>query len=115
MIAPMLVPPTASIGTRYSKPDSVNFVQARLRTDVTRWAVARLSADWDLRTDVFVESRAALDFKWSCWALSVEYVSRHNDEDEVRFAINLLGVGSPVATGSRIRGTGPAAGDGRTR
>ena len=110
-----VAPVTASIGTRYSKPDSVNFVQARLRTDVTRWAVARLSADWDLRTDVFVESRAALDFKWSCWALSVEYVSRHNDEDEVRFAINLLGVGSPVATGSRIRGTGPAAGDGRTR
>jgi hypothetical protein len=46
--------------------------------------------------------------------LSLEYVSRHDDEDEVRFAINLLGVGGPIGTGSRISGTGPAN-DGRTR
>ncbi len=103
-VAPVL----ASIGTRYSKPDNVNFVQAQLRADLTRWAVARFSADWDVRNDVFVESRIGLDLKWSCWALSVEYVARHQDEDEVRFAINLLGIGAPVSTGSRIGGTGPA-------
>ncbi|HSF07607.1 MAG TPA: LPS assembly protein LptD [Methylomirabilota bacterium] len=108
-------PVIASIGTRYSKPDRVNFVQARLGADLARWAVARFSTDWDLREDVFVESRFALDLKWSCWALSVEYVSRHKDEDEVRFAINLLGVGGTVGTGSRISGTGPASSDGRTR
>ena len=109
-----VAPVIASIGTRYSKPDRVDFVQARLRADLTR-VVARVSADWDRRTNVFVESRVAVDFKWSCWALSLEYVARHKDEDEVRFAINLLGVGSPVSTGSRIGGTGPAPGDGRTR
>ncbi|MGH6692084.1 MAG: LPS assembly protein LptD, partial [Gammaproteobacteria bacterium] len=110
-----VAPVIASIGTRYSKPDRVSFVQARLQADLTRWAVARVSADWDLRSDVFVESRVGVDFKWSCWALSLEYVARHDDEDEVRFAINLLGVGGPVGTGSRISGTGPAANDGRAR
>ncbi|MGH7309689.1 MAG: LPS-assembly protein LptD [Candidatus Rokuibacteriota bacterium] len=108
-------PVIASIGTRYSKPDRVSFVQASLQADLTRWAVARFSTDWDLREDVFVESRVGLDLKWSCWALSVEYVARHQDEDEIRFAINLLGVGGPVATGSRIGGTGPAASEGRPR
>jgi hypothetical protein len=114
-LAVNVAPVIASIGTRYSKPDRVNFVQARLRADVAQWAVARFSTDWDLREDVFVESRFAFDFKWSCWALSLEYVSRHDDEDEVRFAINLLGVGGSVGTGSRIGGTGPASSDGRTR
>ncbi len=108
-------PVIASIGTRFSKPDRVNFIQARLQTDLTRWAVARFSTDWDLREDVFVESRVGLDLRWSCWALSVEYVARHNDEDEVRFAINLLGVGGTVGTGSRISGTGPASTNGRPR
>lgn len=110
-----VAPVTGSIGTRYSKPDRVNFVQSRLRADLTRWAVARLSADWDVRSDVFVETRVGLDLKWSCWALSVEYVSRHDDEDEIRFAINLLGMGGPVGTGSRIGGTGPAPGTSRPR
>jgi len=110
-----VAPVIASIGTRYSKPDRVNFLQSRLQADLARWAVARVSADWDLRTDVFVESRVGVDFKWSCWAISLEYVARHKDEDEVRFAINLLGVGGPLGTGRRIGGTGPATGDGRTR
>ncbi|HET9488300.1 MAG TPA: LPS assembly protein LptD [Methylomirabilota bacterium] len=107
-------PIIAAIGTRYSKPDRVSFVQARLEADVASWLVARASADWDLRSDIFVESRIGADFRWSCWAFSLEYVSRHDDEDEVRFAINLLGVGGPIGTGSRISGTGPAS-DGRTR
>jgi hypothetical protein len=53
--------------------------------------------------------------KWSCWALSVEYVARHQDEDEVRFAINLLGVGAPLGTGSPIGGTGPTTRSTRPR
>ncbi len=114
-LAVNVAPVIGSIGTRYSKPDRVNFVQARLQTDLTRWGVARLSTDWDVRDRVFVESRFGLDLKWSCWALSVEYVARHQDEDEIRFAINLLGVGAPVGTGGRISGTGPAASGGRPR
>jgi LPS-assembly protein len=101
-----VAPVSASIGTRYSKPDNVNFIQSRLRADLARWAVVRLSNDWDVRSDVFVESRIGFDLKWSCWSVSVEYVARHQDEDEVRFAINLLGVGGPVTTGSRVSGTG---------
>jgi hypothetical protein len=68
-----------------------------------------------VRDDVFVESRFGLDLKWSCWALSVEYVARHDDEDEIRFSINLLGMGGTVGTGSRISGTGPASSVGRPR
>jgi hypothetical protein len=35
-----------------------------------------------------------------CWSVSAEYVNRHNDENEFRFMVNLLGVGQ---TGSSAR------------
>lgn len=113
-LAVNVAPVTASIGTRYSKPDRVNFLQGRLRAELARWLVARVSTDWDTREDVFVENRVGIDLRWACWALSVEYVTRHNDEDEVRFGINLLGLGAPLTTGGRIGGTGPS-GDGQSR
>lgn len=87
----------ASIGYRFSDPD-VEFVQATVAADLTRFATARYTANWDLATDTFVENRVAVDLKWQCWALSVEYVSRSDDEDELRFAVNLLGVGGPFGT-----------------
>jgi LPS-assembly protein len=107
-------PVTASVGTRFSKVDNVNFLQGTLKADVTRWATARVETNWDVRTDVFVENRFGIDLKWQCWAFTVEYVSRHLNEDELRFAVTLLGVGAPITTGTRLGGMKAAGAGGGT-
>jgi LPS-assembly protein len=87
-----------SIGTRYSDPGSINFIQGRVTAEITRNLVARLSTDWDIRAGAFVENRFGLDFRFQCWAFTVEYVTRSRSDNEVRFALNLLGVGGPITT-----------------
>jgi LPS-assembly protein len=96
-----VAPVRASVGTRFSKPDRVHFLQSTLSAALTRWLAGRLETQWDLRRDVFVENRVSLDFTWQCWALTLQYIARHRNEDEVRFAVNLLGVGGALTTGVR--------------
>src|SRR5262249_30976798 len=92
----------ASVGTRFDKTNKTNFLQGSVTADVARWATVHALTNWDLHSDTFVENRVGVDFKWQCWAVSVEYVRRNQREDEVRFAINLLGMGAPITTGTGI-------------
>jgi LPS-assembly protein len=87
-----------SLGIRYSEPGKITFLQGALRAAVGSWATVRSSVNWDLRRTEFTETRVAADFHWQCWALTVEYVNRANRDDEIRFAVNLLGVGGPLGT-----------------
>jgi LPS-assembly protein len=107
-------PIVASVGTRFDRANDVHFLQGVLKADVTRWATVRAETNWDLRADVFVENRFGLDLKWQCWAFTVEYVNRYNNEDEIRFALNLLGVGAPITTGTRLGGVSTPGGGGGT-
>jgi len=87
------------VGVRHSDVARLSFLTASVVTELTRWATLRGGTNWDTRRDVFVDSRVALDFKFQCWAITVEYVRRDRHEDEVRFAVSLLGVGGPIRTG----------------
>jgi LPS-assembly protein len=94
---------TASVGTRYSDSQNVNFLQGVAAANITRNVAARLHTDWDLRTNTFVENRYALDLKFQCYGFTVEYVHRSTQqgrtaENEIRFAVNLLGIGAPITT-----------------
>jgi len=93
---------TASVGTRYNRSDQTNFFQGSVSADLTRWATGRITTNWDIHTDTFVENRYAVDIKYQCWAFSLEYVQRSTRGDELRFAINLLGMGAPITTGTGI-------------
>jgi lipopolysaccharide assembly outer membrane protein LptD (OstA) len=97
---------SGAVGTRYSDPGKISFLQASLAGRLTRHVGLRGSTDWDLRTDQFVEHRVGLDLRFDCWAFTVEYVARHRDEDEFRFTLNLLGLGSPIKTTVGVEGTG---------
>ncbi|HSE92919.1 MAG TPA: LPS assembly protein LptD [Methylomirabilota bacterium] len=94
-----------------------SFLQTTMRAELFPWAVVRLESNWDVKQNVFVENRYGVDLRWQCWAFTLEYVRRHNDEDEVRFALNLLGVGQPLQFGSRLQTSGGlnTSGDGRIR
>ena len=107
----------AAIGTRFAKPN--NFLQATVRADLTRYLSASFSTNWDLRTDTFVENRFGLDLRFQCWALDFSYVTRSKEQglsgvdNEIRFAIYLLGVGGPFGLGQRFSGPAASAVPGR--
>ncbi|HEU5322676.1 MAG TPA: LPS assembly protein LptD [Methylomirabilota bacterium] len=97
-VSVIVAPVTAAVGTRYVSDGNVSFLAAALGYDVSRLLSVRGTTNWDLRADSFVENRLALDLRFQCWALTLEWVNRARTEDEVRFAVNLLGVGGPVRT-----------------
>jgi hypothetical protein len=65
-------------------------VAARILNNVD----ARVSTNWDVRTGTFVENRVGIDWRFQCFSIMAEYVTRHQNEDEFKFSISLLGVGS---------------------
>ncbi|HEU4368945.1 MAG TPA: hypothetical protein VFV05_12050, partial [Methylomirabilota bacterium] len=80
-----------------------------LVAEVSRYITLRNTNFFDARTPSFVESRAGIDIRFQCWALTVEYVHRERRDDELQFAVNLLGVGGPVRTSvglGALEGTG---------
>ncbi len=101
---------TATVGTRFAKPN--NFLQAGLRADLSRYVTASVSTNWDLKADTFVENRFGIDLRFQCWALDVFYVKRSREQglnapdNEIRFAVYLLGVGGPFGLGQRFGSSG---------
>jgi LPS-assembly protein len=91
-------PVTLSVGSRYSDPSRINFLTTGLTLDVTSYVTLRNINYYDVRSNTFVESRAGIDIKFQCWALTVEYIHRTDRDDSLQFAINLLGIGGPVRT-----------------
>jgi LPS-assembly protein len=100
-----------NLGYRFSDPGKFTFVQGGFNINPFPWLTARGLINWDVRTPTFTESRLAVELHWQCWALVAEYIQRTRRDDEVRFTLNLLGVGAPISTNV---GLGAVEG-GRTR
>jgi hypothetical protein len=99
---------TANVGIRYSdQPGKITFLQAGFTSAVSRRVTVRSEVNWDLYRGDFTETRVAADIHWQCWALTVEYVNRARQDDEIRFAINLLGVGGPIGTSVGVGAIAP--------
>ncbi|HUG38434.1 MAG TPA: hypothetical protein VML54_15860, partial [Candidatus Limnocylindrales bacterium] len=95
---------SASVGTRFNDVSSLGFVHADVAARITEYLDGRASTSWDTRRGVAVEHRVGVNVHYQCWAFTIEYVDRHRDEDEVRFSINLLGLGQlGTRTGTGIR------------
>lgn len=98
------IPGTFNPGNGLMNNQATNFLQGAASVEVLRNLVARVKTNYDLRTTSVVENRFGLDFKFDCWALSVEYVRRNpdrpgkNPDNEFRFSLSLLGVGNIVNT-----------------
>ncbi|HYE92456.1 MAG TPA: hypothetical protein VEA38_15615, partial [Terriglobales bacterium] len=96
---------TGSVGTRFDAEQRTNFLQGGLRAELTRNVVAHAATNWDMRTDTFVETQYGLDLRFQCYEISVVYidrgreVGRNRGDDELRFSVNLLGLGGPLRTG----------------
>jgi hypothetical protein len=91
-------PVGVTVGSRYSDPGNINFLVTGLNLDISRYVSVQNTNNYDIRSSTFVESRVSTDIKFDCWTLTFEYVHRHGRDDEMRFALNLLGVGGPIRT-----------------
>ncbi len=95
---------TGSVGTRYDAEQRTNFLQGSVRAEITPWLVARAATNWDMRSDTFVESQYGVDLRFQCYEFSLLLIDRSREigrksaEEEVRFSLNLLGVGGPLRT-----------------
>jgi lipopolysaccharide assembly outer membrane protein LptD (OstA) len=95
---------TGAVGTRYDEEQRTTFLQGSVRVELTPNLVARAATNWDMRSDTFVENQFGVDLRFQCWEVSVLFIDRtreigrtHADE-EIRFSVNLLGVGGPLRT-----------------
>ncbi|MGH7345615.1 MAG: LPS-assembly protein LptD, partial [Candidatus Rokuibacteriota bacterium] len=119
---------SASVGTRYNRmpqviipyfvqnagafnpgngPPSnqaINFLQGAASVEILRNLTGRVKTNWNIQSTNLVETRFGLDFKFDCWAVSLDYVRRYPDrpgkdpDNEFRFALNLLGLGNVLST-----------------
>jgi LPS-assembly protein len=82
-----------SAGSRYDAIVNANFVTGRLSARLLSYLDGHASLDWDIVSGDGVETRVGFDLKFQCFAISMEYVNRHHNENEFHFSVNLLGIG----------------------
>jgi LPS-assembly protein len=84
---------TATVGTRFSEPEAIEFVRGELSAKLAPFLSVRGGTNWDTRAGDLVENRFGADLRFQCWAVALEYIDRHRSEDEFRLSVNLLGLG----------------------
>jgi len=95
---------SGAVGARFDAEQRTSFLQGSVRVELTRHVAARAATNWDIRSDTFVESQFGLDFRFQCYEFSILFIDRGREigrtqaEEEVRFSVNLLGVGGPLRT-----------------
>ena len=95
---------TGAVGTRYDALQKTSFLQGSIRAELTQHIVARAATNWDLRSDTFVENQFGFDLRFQCYEVSILFIDRSREvgrshaEEEVRFSVNLLGIGGPIRT-----------------
>jgi LPS-assembly protein len=106
------IPGTFNPGNGPPSNQATNFLQGAATVELWRnFLNGRVKTNWDIKTTSVVESRFGLDFKFDCWALSVDYVRRapdrpgKNPDNEFRFSLSLLGLGNVLDTRVGAGGT----------
>ena len=72
---------TATVGTRFDERADIEFVKGELKAKLFPSIDAHAATNWDIRTGAMVEGRFGVDLIYQCWAIMLEYISRHKDED----------------------------------
>ncbi len=88
-----------AVGPRFHEQDRVRYLRAEAVVQLTSNVEARGAASWDVLRGVGIENRIGIDWRFNCWAIMFEYINRHNDDNEFRFSVNLLGIGRTIGLG----------------
>jgi LPS-assembly protein len=99
------IPNTFNPGNGLTSSQATNFLQGEAKVELWRNLLfGRVKTNYDLKTTSVVETRFGVDFKFDCWALSLDYIRRNpdrpgqNPDNEFRFSLNLLGLGNVLST-----------------
>jgi LPS-assembly protein len=90
---------SVTIGPRFNEQQGFRFLQADATARLTRYVNAKASSNWDVTTGRAIEARGGLDIHFDCWAIGVEVIHRYASDDEIRFSVNLLGLGQVGTSG----------------
>ena len=80
-------------GYRFNDISGSNFVTANASAKILANLDAHVASNYDIRAGQFVENRVGIDWRFQCFAISAEYVRRHNSENQFNVSISLLGIG----------------------
>jgi LPS-assembly protein len=94
---------TVGVGPRFNEEGNSRYLHAESVVKVLNNLDVRGSTSWDVLKGRAIENRVGIDWRFSCWSVSAEYVNRNSDESEFRVMVNLLGVGQ-VGTSARAGG-----------
>ncbi len=86
---------TFTMGPRFNETTSpaLRTITAQAGARVWRNLNLRAETAWDLTKGVNVQTSAGLEWRFDCWAVMAQYVTRHQAGNELRFSVNLLGIG----------------------
>ncbi len=84
---------TVTLGSRYDELVGTNYATGQVSAKLLSNLDAHASLGYDVRKERPVEQRFGIDWRFQCFAISAEFVSRRRNEDEFHFTISLLGVG----------------------
>jgi hypothetical protein len=82
-----------TFGSRFDEIAGANYITGQVSAKLRPNLDGHVAVGYDARRNTSVENRFGFDWRFQCFAISAEYVNRHRNENEIRFSINLLGVG----------------------
>ncbi len=82
-----------TLGSRFDDIAGANYVMAQVSAKILSNLDAHVAAGYDVKGGSSVENRVGIDWRFQCFAIAAEYVNRHDNENQVRFSISLLGIG----------------------
>jgi len=82
-----------TLGSRFDDIAGANYVMAQVSAKILSNLDAHVAAGYDVKGGSSVENRVGIDWRFQCFAITAEYVNRHDNENQVRFSISLLGIG----------------------
>jgi LPS-assembly protein len=94
---------TVAVGPRFSEEANSRYLRAETVVKVLNNLDVRGATSWDVLKGRAIENRVGIDWRFSCWSVTAEYVNRNSDESEFRVMVNLLGVGQ-VGSSARAGG-----------
>ncbi len=91
---------SVAVGPRFNEQGNSRYLRAESLVRVLSNVDVRGATSWDVLRGRAIENRVGIDWRFDCWAISAEYVSRPGDENEFKISVNLLGLGQ---TGTSAR------------
>jgi lipopolysaccharide assembly outer membrane protein LptD (OstA) len=94
---------SVQVGPRFNEQQGFRFLDATGSARLSRFVNATASTAWDITSGRATEARGGFDIQFDCWAIKTEYIYRYGQDNEIRFSVNLLGVGE---RGTGVKGLG---------